>query len=145
MYGLAARVPGRAVENPRQLSAWRYPREYGPTAPTFARAGVTAADQLLVSGTAAVVGHASQHADDSLAQVDETLVNLDQLFAVAARNRAPHVDDRTLLKVYVREVGEASAIEQRIRARHPHLGKLLVLGGDICRRELRVEIDGIDG
>ena len=38
VYGLAARVPGVAVENPRQLSAWRYPREYGPTSPTFAPA-----------------------------------------------------------------------------------------------------------
>ena len=37
MYWLAARLPGLATENPRQLSAWRYPR-HGPSAPNFARA-----------------------------------------------------------------------------------------------------------
>jgi chorismate lyase/3-hydroxybenzoate synthase len=29
VYGLAARHPGAPVENPRQVSAWRYPRQYG--------------------------------------------------------------------------------------------------------------------
>ena len=38
VYWIAARVRGAALENPRQLSAWRYPRQYGPSAPTFARA-----------------------------------------------------------------------------------------------------------
>lgn len=145
VYGLAARQAGRAVENPRQISAWRYPREYGPTAPTFARAAVTAADQLLLSGTAAVVGHASQHAGDSLAQIDETLRNLEQLFAAAGRAGDARIRACTLLKVYIRDVGEADLIERHIRRRLPDLGGLALLGGDICRRELRVEIDGIDG
>ena len=145
VYGLAARVPGVAVENPRQLSAWRYPREYGPTSPTFARATRTGANQLLVSGTASVVGHVSRHAGDSLAQVDETLVNLEHLFAAAGHALDGHDAARTLLKVYLRDPGDAAAVEQRIRARHPHLAGLLMLAGDICRRELRVEIDGIDG
>ncbi|WP_291218205.1 pteridine-dependent deoxygenase [Dokdonella sp.] len=145
VYGLAARAPGRAVENPRQLSAWRYPREYGPTAPTFARAAVTAADQLLLSGTAAVVGHASQHVGDTAAQVSETLLNLDQLFAVAQRGSAADIGEHTVLKAYVREVGEAALVERLVRTRHPRLGGLVLLAGDICRRELRVEIDGVDG
>ena len=38
VYWLAARVPGTPVENPRQVSAYRYPRQYGPQAPSFARA-----------------------------------------------------------------------------------------------------------
>jgi chorismate lyase/3-hydroxybenzoate synthase len=45
VYGLAARHPGTPVENPRQVSAWRYPRQYGPTAPTFARGMRSAATQ----------------------------------------------------------------------------------------------------
>ncbi|MCI0749221.1 MAG: hypothetical protein L0Y32_01580, partial [Nevskiales bacterium] len=51
---LAGKSPGIQIENPRQLSAFRYPREYGPRSPSFSRAtlkywGDTA--QLLVSGT----------------------------------------------------------------------------------------------
>ncbi|MGA9334606.1 MAG: hypothetical protein WBV39_10055, partial [Rudaea sp.] len=37
IYWLAAREPGTPVENPRQVSAWCYPRCYGPVAPGFAR------------------------------------------------------------------------------------------------------------
>src|SRR6185312_12015184 len=38
VYALCAAQPGQALENPRQVSAWKYPRRYGPTAPSFARA-----------------------------------------------------------------------------------------------------------
>ena len=37
---LAARRAAQPVENPRQTSAWRYPQEYGPRSPTFARASL---------------------------------------------------------------------------------------------------------
>ena len=57
--------PAARVENPRQVSAWRYPRQYGRTPPSFARAMMLPAqDALAISGTAAVVGHASAHHDD---------------------------------------------------------------------------------
>ncbi len=145
VYGLAARVGGTAVENPRQISAWRYPREYGPTSPTFARATRTGADQLLVSGTAAVVGHVSRHAGDTLAQLDETLLNLDHLYLAAGHAPIRQGASTSVLKVYLRDPADAEAVERRIRECHPRLGGLLMLAGDICRRELRVEIDGIDG
>lgn len=143
VYGLAARLPGVAVENPRQVSAWRYPREYGPQSPTFARATRTAAEQLLVSGTAAVVGHASRHNGDTLAQMDETLVNLESLLLAAGPVIAARGIAAVLLKVYVRDVGECAAVERRIRDSHPDMAGILVLVGDICRVELRVEVDGI--
>ena len=38
VYWLASSEPGTPVENPRQVSAWRYPRQYGPQSPSFARA-----------------------------------------------------------------------------------------------------------
>ena len=62
------------LENPRQLAAWRYPRQYGPRPPTFARA-MLAPDAvrlpLMLSGTGAVVGHASLQDDDLQAQLGE--------------------------------------------------------------------------
>jgi chorismate lyase / 3-hydroxybenzoate synthase len=145
VYGLAARLGGVAVENPRQVSAWAYPREYGPVAPTFARATRTPAEQLLVSGTAAVVGHRSQHVGDTLAQLDETLLNLDSLLAAAGPHIAARGLPAILLKIYLRDGAEADAVEQAIRRRHEGMAGMMVLLSDICRHDLRIEIDGIQG
>ncbi len=63
VYWLAGNEPGRALENPRQMSAFHYPRQYGPSAPTFSRA-MQVGGGLLISGTASVRGHASHHPQD---------------------------------------------------------------------------------
>lgn len=144
---LAARQPGSPWENPRQVSAWRYPRRYGPAAPGFAR-GMRAPvhdEQLYVSGTAAVVGHASHHVGDARAQVDETLSNLDCLLDAAGVNPHARRCSRSVWRVYVRHAEHAREIESRIRDRFGDAARLLMLGGDICRAELLVEIDGIHG
>lgn len=144
VYGLAARDPGRSVENPRQVSAWRYPRQYGPTAPTFARGMLTADAQLLISGTAAVVGHASLHDGDLAAQIDETWANLGSLRSQAGFDDADF-GAHTILKAYVRDRSDADCVAAALNARAPALDGLLLLGGDICRRELLVEVDGVHG
>ncbi|TDR47800.1 chorismate lyase/3-hydroxybenzoate synthase [Tahibacter aquaticus] len=142
VYWLAAREPGLAVENPRQVSAWRYPREYGPTAPTFARAmrGPCAQAQLHISGTAAVVGHQSRHDGDIDAQLDETFANLSSLLASADM---PAFGASSVLKAYVRHAADMPPIAAALARRLPDAAKRLVLLGDICRVELLVEIDGI--
>ena len=82
IYLLACDQPGQRVENSRQVSAWRYPRQYGCIPPSFARAmSLPTQDALAISGTAAVVGHASAHQDDLNAQLGETLANLESLLA----------------------------------------------------------------
>jgi len=141
---LASRVPGTAVENPRQVSAWRYPREYGPVAPSFARAmrAPTRSPQLYLSGTAAVVGHTSHHAGDVAAQLAETLTNLDSLH-MAAGGAAPLGNSRSPLRAYVREPAHAARVHEILLARLGADTPLLVLHGDICRAELLVEIDGV--
>jgi len=141
---LAARAPGLAVENPRQVSAWRYPRQYGPVAPGFVRAmhAPTTSPQLYISGTAAVVGHASHHAGDVSAQVEETLNNLDSLCR-AAGNAAPLGGARDVLRAYVRHASDAALVRERLIARLGAQTPLLVLLGDVCRSELLVEIDGL--
>lgn len=151
VYWLAARLPGTPVENPRQVSAYRYPRQYGPQPPSFARAMLPpegAAMPLLLSGTAAIVGHASQHLDSVQAQVDETLTNIGSLIG-AARRRAPQLPAAlgagSLLKVYVREAADAGAVAARLAARLDPAVPRLLLHAHVCRRELRVEIDGVHG
>lgn len=139
VYALCAAEPGRALENPRQVSAWRYPRQYGPAAPNFARAMQLPGSGLAISGTAAVIGHASHHHDDVVAQTDEVFANLGVLLERAG---LAAFDTRSPLKVYVREPGDATAVEDAL-ARHLDPGvPRIVLQGDICRSELLVEVDG---
>ncbi|HLM54329.1 MAG TPA: pteridine-dependent deoxygenase, partial [Pseudoxanthomonas sp.] len=151
IYWLAAREAGTPVENPRQVSAYRYPRQYGRQAPSFARAMLPPPGgrmPLLLSGTASVVGHASQHEGELLAQLQETFANFDALLQ-AARISAPSLPSEfgsgTRLKVYVRDRADlplvADALDQRFGDRVPRL----LLHAAICRRELSLEIDGVHG
>lgn len=140
VYLLATDAAGTRVENPRQVSAWRYPRQYGVTPPSFARATLLPDDDVLaISGTAAVVGHASAHAGDIGAQLEETARNLDALLAAA--NLPAGFDGNAPLKAYVRHPGHADIVRAFAAQRWPD-APMLVLHGDICREELLVEIDG---
>ena len=149
LYWLSAREAGTPVENPRQVSAYRYPRQYGPQPPSFARAMLPAdgADMpLLLSGTAAVVGHASRHAGELLAQLEETFTNFDALLG-AARERRPGLPEAfgagTRLKVYVRDREDLAAVARALDERFGDAVPRVVLHAAICRRELAVEIDGV--
>ncbi|MGA8276591.1 MAG: pteridine-dependent deoxygenase [Rhodanobacteraceae bacterium] len=143
VYGLAARLAGTPIENPRQVSAWRYPRQYGASPPAFARAMRSPANQLLISGTAAVVGHASTHRDDLAAQLDETATNLSSLLCSAGCTQ--RVGASSLLKAYVRQPQHAAEVIAALRAMIPRVTGVLLLAGDICRTELLVEVDGVHG
>lgn len=147
---LAARVAATAVENPRQLSAYRYPREYGPKSPSFSRAALmnnASFAQLFISGTAAIVGHRSRHTNDPDAQLDETLNNLETLFEAARRTgqlaRTPALAGDSRLRVYLRDPALAETARRRLAPLLADPGHLILLHGDICRAELQVEIDGV--
>lgn len=149
VYWLATRTPGTPLENPRQVSAYHYPRQYGRQPPGFARAMLPPPSlraPLLLSGTAAVVGHASQHADDLPRQLEEIFTNFDALLAAARAQRpglpgqfGPH----TRLKVYVRDAGDLPLAKTLLDARLGSEVPYLLLHAAVCRRELAIEIDGI--
>lgn len=139
VYALCAARPGEALENPRQVSAWRYPREYGPTPPSFARAMKLSTGGLAVSGTAAVVGHASCHDRDLQSQIQETFANLHALLEAAA---LPGFNAESPLKIYLRHVEDVDAVQGALSGYIDPAVPRLLLHGDICRRELLVEIDG---
>jgi chorismate lyase/3-hydroxybenzoate synthase len=134
------------IENPRQTSAYRYPRRYGPRSPAFARASLlrhSGGGTLFISGTASIVGHESRH--DALgAQLAETLTNLEELLAVAEQC-APDlaVTMQRSWRVYLRHAGEAGLAEDAIAERLGSREQLLLLQAEICRRELQVEIEGV--
>jgi chorismate lyase / 3-hydroxybenzoate synthase len=146
VYWLAAKNPGHPIENPRQISAYHYPRQYGRVSPRFARAMLNANGELLISGTASVVGHATHHDGDVAAQLRETLLNLDTLLQQAhARNPAcpAHFSGKALLKVYLRQPQACAAVVAQLCQRLTADTSLLVLAADICREDLLIEIDGL--
>ncbi len=141
IYFIASRMAGRQVENPRQVSAYLYPREYGPRPPSFARATVSSMNGsalVFVSGTASVVGHETKHVGDVEAQTDETICNL---AGILGRSGAAPGDVRTM-KIYVRRAADWEGIAARLRQSFPAAG-LLVLETEICRRDLLLEVEAV--
>jgi len=148
LYWLAAREPGQPVENPRQVSAYHYPRQYGPQPPTFARAMLPPAASelpLMLSGTASVVGHQSVHAGDTVRQLQETFVNFQALLDSARQHQAGldnqfSADSR--LKIYLENAAEVSAIQQALPQWLPGEVPRMLLHARVCRPDLHIEIDG---
>ena len=101
---------------------------------------------LLLSGTARVVGHASQHEGALLAQLDETFANFDALIAAARQLQPalpPTFGSGTRLKVYVRDRADLATVARALDIRFGTRVPRIVLHAAICRRELCVEIDGV--
>lgn len=140
VFWLAGNVSGQSLENPRQVSAYHYPRVHGPVSPTFARALVAPDHTLLISGTASIVGHVSQHHDDAMEQLEETIRNLSSFTPHVSRRRTPESKD--LLKVYVRDSALTPRVAERLRQLYPD-SDIMFVAADICRRELLLEIEAV--
>jgi enamine deaminase RidA (YjgF/YER057c/UK114 family) len=146
VYFLAGRTAPCFVENPRQLSAYRYPRQYGLHSPAFSRATLWRQPEglaLFISGTASIVGHRSLHIGDTAAQTRETLTNIDALLAEANRvARGAHFRLGALaLKVYVRRPADLAVIKAELAAALGDSARIIYLQADICRQDLLVEIE----
>lgn len=142
VFWLAGKAAGTAVENPRQVSAYHYPRVHGPVSPSFSRALIAPDRTVLISGTASIVGHVSQHHDDAMEQLEETVRNLTAFNAHTSRRDTSASKD--LLKVYVRDPVLTAPIAARLRQLYPN-SEVLFVAADVCRRELLVEIEAVIG
>jgi chorismate lyase/3-hydroxybenzoate synthase len=141
---LAALRPGTPIENPRQVSAYSYPAQYGPRGPTFSRAlfaSWNGVPQLYVSGTASIFGHLSRHEGDAAAQADETILNLRSVIAEARGLIEVGEASGMLFKVYLRDIAYRSLVEEKLRAAFGPAPGIVCLRADICRRELLLEIE----
>ena len=139
MFFLAGDRPGRNIENPRQVSAFRYPNRYGERAPLFARATL-ACGMLFISGTASIVGHESRHAGDVAAQTDETLRNLEALLSQARTLGCALTPAELRAKVYLRHADDREVVRERLRAAGL-AAPVMLLQAQICRPELDMEIE----
>ncbi|MBC8008179.1 MAG: hypothetical protein H7X76_09060 [Prolixibacteraceae bacterium] len=145
---LAAPQAGIPIENPRQVSAYSYPAQYGPRGPTFSRALFTAWDdqqQLYISGTAAIRGHLSQHEGDAAEQAGETILNLRSVTDAAHARGLIDVRQSTelLFKVYVRQPELRATVETHLRDAFGPAPSIMYLQADICRRELLLEVEAV--
>lgn len=148
IYFLAARSSGEQIENPRQISAYSYPKQYGPRSPTFSRATLAfkdAGQTLFVSGTASILGHQTVHPASVGLQTRETLVNIRAVLEQAIRKGFAPVDFATdlALKVYVRHAEDFAEVMDIIKQEFGAPSELIVLQADICRTDLLVEIEAV--
>lgn len=148
IYFLATALPGTNVENPRQVNAWHYPRQYGPRSPLFSRGTlmqVNGERHFLISGTASVVGHETHH-DNTADQVRESIRNVESLLAEARRLQGtehPVLGDAGVLRVYVRNPSEYEQVRRVLGSLIPDDVRRVYLHGDVCRVDLLTEVDGI--
>lgn len=143
---LAGCVEPVTIENPRQMSAYQYPEQYGPVSPTFSRATLVNLKQrelLLISGTASIVGHATQHSADAIVQAREAMMNI---AAVLAEANANSIDAKFSLadlhyRAYVRHPSHVNEVHEELIRYIGTLPKVTYLQADICRRDLLLEIE----
>lgn len=142
LYAIAARRAPVCIENPRQLSAYYYPAQYGARSPSFSRAALLdLADGscvLFVSGTAAIVGHQSLHPGDVVAQTEESLRNIR---AVVSQAGGRFAMERLQYKAFVRHGADAAMVAEVMHRELGTQAHIAFLQADVCRAELLVEIE----
>ncbi len=143
----ANEAPVRHVENPLQVPAYGYPSDYGPRAPSFARASVLPSGHqpsVFVSGTASVRGHLTVAPGSTRNQLVCTLENLHEIRRAceSGLDRPAQSGASGYFKVYLRhrdDLDMVSAVLDRELLRPGD--RVTYLQADICRSELNVEIE----
>jgi len=150
VFFLAGRRSPIAIENPRQVSAYRYPDTYGPRAPTFSRAAVAdvggGRSVLFISGTASIVGHESIHLGDIRRQTEESLANIAAVRGAAeVRSGLAFPAGELIYTVYVRHPSDMAVVrevfERSVGPASSAARDAIYLNADVCRAELLVEIE----
>lgn len=144
---LAGRTPVQPVENPRQVSAYHYPMEYGPRSPTFSRAVLVTLPErecLFISGTASIVGHRTVHLGDIFGQTREALANVEAVLAEANRlsRRTTFTLGGLAYRVYIRHAEDFPVVRDLLSA-PMGTAAVLFVQADICRKDLLVEIEAV--
>ena len=149
VIALCSNTKALALENARQTPAWQYPRQYGKVSPGFSRGALLNVESsspiLLASGTASIVGHASKHMDDVAEQCRESLRNLRTLLDEGEKQSGARFDFSACqaLRVYVRDPAQLATIQAVFEQSGIPAGNIVYVHGEVCRRELAVELEGV--
>ncbi|NMH60670.1 dioxygenase [Alteromonas ponticola] len=138
-YVFASATKPVHFNNQNQVNAYEYPRQYGISSPSFARATALTLQQspyLFISGTASIIGHKTVEAGNLERQLHVTMTNIEHLLEHA------NPDNRTLstFKVYVRHPHHVQRTKDWLEQRYPGVDAVYTLA-DICRSDLLVEIE----
>lgn len=139
IYLLAGKKQAQHFANDNQVNPYHYPREYGVSSPSFARAtavDIANAAYVFISGTASIVGHKTVAQNDLLKQLVITCDNIEHLLLTANPQSLP----LSALKVYLRHKSDAHIARQWLSKRYPDIQCVYTLA-DICRSDLLVEIE----
>ncbi len=142
IYFLAAKQAAKAIENPRQISAYEYPPIYGPCSPSFSRASLYtqgSAETLFISGTASIVGHETRHCGNLSGQIAETIENLRAVIDAAG----PRASGQWAAKIYLQDPAAQAMVDPAIDAIFDAGCERLYLLADICRSDLLLEIEAV--
>lgn len=137
----------RHIENPLQVPAYEYPVNYGPRAPSFARATIVAGGKeatVFISGTAAIRGHETVAPGELHGQLDCAVENLREISGACALGSAfdGQGTARRHFKVYLRHASDLPVVTARLnRELFKARDQVTYLQADICRATLRVEIE----
>lgn len=145
---VAGRTPPVPVENPRQVSAYAYPAEYGPRSPVFSRAVIAhlpGQELLFLSGTASIVGHQTMHAGDVIAQLHEALDNVSAVVQEANRvsMTRPYMIEELNYRAYIRHATDFPQIRNAIEQRIGNAASVVYVQAEICRTDLLVEVEAM--
>lgn len=127
---IRAKSPASYFSNPNQVNAFEYPSKYGM--PLFSRAA-THNGNLLVSGTASIVGSDTVHPNNLKLQTRTTLLNLNKLI-IKSSLKDPELEYTTYVK-NKRDIDEVSDILREVGV------ESTIINVDICRDDLLVEIE----
>lgn len=138
-YVFASKSKPQHFKNIKQVNAYEYPRKYGISSPSFARASALSLAQtpfLFISGTASILGHKSVEIGNLERQLEVTLANIEILLAEAN----PENTKLAAFKVYIRHKEHVGRTKAWLQLRYPEVGVAFTIA-DICRQELLVEIE----
>ena len=136
---LAGAHAGEHHGNHNQMDAFAYPRQYGISSPSFARAtSVTAGSSrlLFVSGTASIVGHATRYPHQLDGQVQVTVDNMMSLLEQTGKA----VDELVSMRVYLRNPADRDAVDAVLSRTFSRCQKIYVQA-EICRADLLLEVE----
>lgn len=140
-----------SLENPQQISAFDYPKEYSAKSPKFSRAtAIRMGDHMTtwVSGTASIVNSETVYPGDVAKQTEQTLDNIENLISAANFARLGWADagamlsDLAKVRVYVKRAEDYEKCREVCERR---LGRIPAVYAEasVCRPDLLVEIEGV--
>ncbi len=142
LYGLSTKRYPKNIANPRQVNAFKYPSQYGPSSPSFARATSLSYsddaqhDYCFISGTASILGHETVHVNNLQGQLHTTNDNILYLLQEVGLKRRNIKTSR----VYIRHPEHFEEIKNTVSAWYPN-SDIVYTHADICRSDLLVEIE----